>query len=107
MLNMNLIFGALLIGIAVVIGSAALYTNVQNTKGPRERAFVKMNCMLLPLVLAGFFGLMYFLPSPWRYVVLVIGFVLMPMAIYRAATRRQIIRRLEELQTKGHEPMTG
>lgn len=108
MLTANAMIGIGLILAALVIGVVAIYTSIKNTKGPKERAFVRVNCLsaLFTLVIA--FTLMYYLiDSPWRYVVLLIYFIHLPVAIYRATTKRQLIRRMEELVAEHHEPMTG
>jgi len=105
--TVNAIFGLVMVVAALVIGVVAFYTNLKNTKGPKEQAFVRRNCILALGTLVLFFTLMYYIEPPWRYILLALYFFHLPIVTYRAATKRQLIRRMEELEAEHHEPMTG
>lgn len=105
--TLNAILGLMLLLAAAIIGAVALYTNLHNTKGDKERTFVRRNCLMALGTVVLTFALIYYLPNPWRYVVLLIYFVHLPVAIYRASMKRQLIRRAEELAAEHHSPMTG
>ncbi|MFH0954069.1 MAG: hypothetical protein V1873_07045 [Verrucomicrobiota bacterium] len=81
---------------AVVGASVATYTTVRGTKGPRERAFVVRSALWAWLVIAALFSLMYYLPSPYNYFLLIPYFIHLPIMTYRFASRQQLIREEEE-----------
>lgn len=96
------IIGFIFLGIGIGTGLAATISNLRSAKGPRERAFVRFNCLAAWAVVALLLAMIYYLPSPWRYLVLIPYFVHLPIATYRSATKRQLIRRLEEMESAHH-----
>ena len=92
---MGISFGSLLL----LIGIVGTLQSVKNTKGPKERAFAAQSNMFAWIAIAFFFITLYFLPEPYNYMVVVVYFVVFPFVVYRASSRRLLIRRLEEMHT--------
>ncbi|OQA26008.1 MAG: hypothetical protein BWY59_01546 [Verrucomicrobia bacterium ADurb.Bin345] len=99
MLTVPAIGGIVFLFVAVVGGVGATISNMRSAKGPKERVFVRFNCIAAWGVAVLCLALMYYLPSPWRYLVLIPYFFHLPVAIYRATMKRQLIRRLEHMES--------
>lgn len=98
------ISGYLVLGICLGIGIAVTYSNVRSAKGPRERAFCRFHSLAAWGVICLFLALMYWLPTPWRYVVLLPYFIHLPIAVYRASMKRQLLVRLDHMEQAGEPP---
>lgn len=85
------------------IGVFTTYTSIRNARGPKEKTFVLWNNFFAWLVIVVLLGLMYLLPSPYRYLLLIPYFLHLPVVVYRYATKVQLIRRLEEIEAAGEE----
>ena len=81
---------------AIVGGALGTITNIRNAKGPKERAFVIRSCLSVWGLVILMLVAVTFLPSPFRYIVLVIFFFVFPVFIYRMATLHQLIRVVDE-----------
>lgn len=99
MLRFQIIAGLILLGIALIGGGLASWSNIRQARGPRERAFVIRVCLLSWALILSMLGLMYLLPSPYRYVAMLAYFVGLPLLIYRWARTHQLIRLLEERES--------
>ena len=99
MLTGTAIAGLIFLIIGLIGGAAATMSNLRSAKGPKERVFVRFNCIAAWGVAVLCLALMYYLPSPWRYLVLIPYFFHLPVAIYRATMKRQLIRRLEHMES--------
>jgi len=95
MLRIQIIMGLVLLGVALVGGGLASWSNIRQTRGPRERSFVIRVCLLSWLLILSMLGLMYLLPAPYRYVAMLVYFVGLPILIYRWAKTHQLIRQLD------------
>ena len=100
---MGLSFSALIL----LIGVVGTLQSVMNTKGPKERAFAAKSNLLAWISIAVFFVTIYFLPEPYNYMVVVLYFVVFPFVVYRACSRRLLIRRMEEMHSSGHKAGTA
>ena len=90
---MGIIFGGLLL----LIGAVGTRQSARNTKGPRERVFAMRSNSLAWIAIAVFFLVIYFLPEPYNYTVVVLYFAAFPFIVYRVCSRRLKIRRLEAM----------
>ena len=106
-INYEFLFGLLLVVICGVVGIYASWSNVRSAKGPKEKAFVRRSCVITFLAITTLLALMYFLPSPYRFLVLIPYLGLVPVFIYRSVTRRQLIRVLDERDRTGEENPSG
>ena len=102
-INYEFLFGLLLVVMCGVVGIYASWSNVRSAKGPKEKAFVRRSCVITFLAITTLLALMYYLPSPYRYLVLIPYLALVPAFIYRSVTRRQMIRILEDRERAGKE----
>lgn len=100
--TLSAIIGFIFLGVGIGVGMAATISNLRSAKGPKELAFVRFNCLAAWAVVSLMLAMMYYLPSPWRYLVLIPYFFHLPIATYRSATKRQLIRRLEEMESAHH-----
>lgn len=92
--------GLLLTAVALLIGGAATITNIRNVRGPRERRFVLFHCAAAWTAILALLVLVAVTPSPWRFLWLIPYFVHLPLAIYRYASKHQLIRVLEEREAE-------
>ena len=90
-------------GLILVIGFAATVTNVQSTRGPKERAFVMRSNLAAWIVITLFFTAWYFAPHPYSYILLLVYFAVFPFVVYRFCSTRLLIRRLEEMHAAATE----
>ncbi len=95
MLTFRAMFGLTLVAVALIGGGWASWANIQQTKGPRERRFVVRICVSAWLLILSMLGLMYILPPPYRYVVMLFYFFGVPFLIYRWSKTHQLIRLME------------
>ncbi len=96
------IIGFGLLALALGGGFLASATCVRNTRGPKEHAYVVSHCVGAWLVIFLLFAVMYVVPSPYRYLLLIPYFVHLPIATYRFTLRQQIIRHREEQDAERH-----
>ena len=96
-LSINPVFiaGVLISAIALLGLAVASVLNVCASQGPKERRFTAGSTIALWILLGIFIVLMVMVDPPWRYVVLLVYFLVIPYLVYRAATRRQLIREWE------------
>lgn len=94
-LTINAWLGFLITGVALGIGGVATYTNVRNSRGPLERRFVIWHCVAAWAAILLLLGLVTLTPFPWNLIWLALYFVHLPIAIYRFASKHQLIRVLE------------
>ena len=94
-----LTFGALIL----LIGTFTTYRNVRSTQGPKERAFVTRSNISAWVVVMLFFALLYFVPHPYNYLLVVVYFAVFPFAVYQFCSTRLLIRRMEEMHAAGHK----
>ena len=95
MISLRFLFGLGLVLCAIAVWVVSTYISARASKGPKERAFVLRICVLFWVILLSLLGLVYWLPSPYRYLAAGVYFVACPVFIYRAATKHQLIRLLE------------
>jgi len=77
--------------------------SIRNTKGPRERAFVMKASAICWVGCLVFLGLLFILPSPYRWLLWIPYAILLPIGI-GAWNRRQFAIRQEEAQNRrAHE----
>lgn len=95
MLTFRALFGFTLLAVALIGGGLASWSNVRQARGPRERAFVVRICILSWMLILSMLGLMYALPSPYRYGAMLFYFVGLPLLIYRWSKTHQLIRLME------------
>lgn len=101
MLSLQVIFGLLLVCVALVGGGVATIANVRNARGPRERTFVWKVCFAGWGLILSMLALMYLLHPPWRYITVFAYFVVCPWLIYRWSHTHQLIRILEQREKDG------
>jgi hypothetical protein len=94
-LNPRFLFGAALIGLAIISIVIAGIRNIQSSQGPKERRFILLMTPVLWALLASFMTSVYWLDSPWRYFAGAAHFVLVPLFMYHCTLRRQLIREYE------------
>ena len=94
-LSVQAITGIALLAIALGGLAIAGSLNIIHAKWPSERRFLFVATTILWVLLFGLMSMMYFFPSPWRFVVLGLYFILIPVLIYRISLRRQLIREYE------------
>lgn len=99
--------GDVLIGIAfsvllLIVGAVGTIQSAKNAKGPKERSFAARSNMLAWVMIALFFGTIYFLPDPYNILIVVAYFVIFPFVVYRVCSRRLKIRRLEAMHATAH-----
>lgn len=96
MLSFTAFIGFLLVAVALGGGAYASYMNIKNARGPRERRFVARACAVGWTLVLSMLLMVYFLPSPYRYAVVVLYFLIMPPLIYRWALTHQMLRLIDE-----------
>jgi len=94
-LTINGWLGLLITGAALLGGGLATYTNIRNARGPRERRFVSWNCVAAWTAILLLLFLVILTPFPWNGIWLILYFVHLPIAIYRFASKHQLLRILE------------
>lgn len=103
MLNPRIVFGAVLVAIAIAAIVGAGIRNVQTSQGPRERRFILLMTPLLWALLISFMASVYWLAAPWRYLAALAHFVVIPTFMYRCTLRRQLIREWESRRSPDAE----
>ena len=83
-------YGLLLIGVVGAVVS--IVHNILNASCARERLYLAKASLGMAVALVSLLLLMYYSPAPWRYIVLVVYLLGMPVLIYRVSIRRQTIR---------------
>ncbi len=84
------------IGVLIVVLNA-IFTIIKS-KGPREKAFsIRASCWVWLLFLSMIL-LVPITPSPYRYCIVLIYLIVLPLFIYRTATKLQLIRHVDELK---------
>lgn len=101
MLTLRAIFGLSLLAVAIAGGGWASWANIRSARGPKERGFVVRICILSWLLILSMLGLMYILPSPYRYAAMFFYFIGLPVLIYRWSKTHQLIRLLEARDENG------
>ncbi|MDD4872545.1 MAG: hypothetical protein PHR77_18500 [Kiritimatiellae bacterium] len=80
-------------------GIFGTYCSIKNTNGPRERAFMIRSSVVCWIVIILFLGLMFALPSPYRYFLWIPYAILLPLGIIFGNRTQQRIRK-EEAQSQ-------
>ena len=94
-LSAQAIAGIVLLVIALGGLAIAGTLNILHAKWPSERRFLFVATTILWVLLIGLMSMMYYFPSPWRFIVLGLYFILIPVLIYRISLRRQLIHEYE------------
>lgn len=94
-MNVVWIIGWCCMALAVAFGLFATIQNIRTARGIRERRFVLLNCVAMWVVTVLVFSGVLYLRTPWRYLILVLYFVVVPPAVYFSSFRRQLIQRAE------------
>ncbi len=90
----------LTISISSLVGN---YLIIRNTQGPREHRFmIRASCAAWTMILL-FFLLAYMIPSPWRYLLIIPYFLHLPVATYLTVNKQLLIRKMEEVETRGEK----
>lgn len=77
------------------------YMIIRNTQGPREHRFmVRASCAAWVTILL-FFLIAYLLPVPWRYLLIIPYFLHLPVATYLTVNKQLLIRKMEEVESRG------
>lgn len=94
------------LGFTLALGLVLSWLNVRGSQGPKERRYVTRACtgsLVLMLVVVGG-G--YFLESPYRYIVMLIGLFGIPVLIYRSAKVHLLIREMESRDRRNEDSPT-
>lgn len=92
------LIGAILGGaLGVAGGVIGTYFSIKNTKGPMERAFMVKASVVTWVVVVVFVGLMFLLPSPYRYLLWIPYGILLPFGILKINKRLAEIRNAERV----------
>lgn len=95
MLSLHATIGIAISATAVIAASIATFTTIRSARGPRERAFVIRSALEAWLGITFMFALMYHIPAPYNYFLLIPYFIHLPIMTYRFATKQQLIRESE------------
>lgn len=95
MLTINAWLGLLITAFALVVGGFATLTSIRGARGPRERRFVLWHCAGAWTAILLLLGLVVVTPFPWNLAWLGLYFIHLPIAIYRFASKHQLLRVLE------------
>ena len=104
-LSIQAIVGIALLAIALGGLAIAGTLNIAQAKWPGERRFLLVTTSILWVLLIGLMSMMYYFPSPWRFIVLGLYFILIPVLFYRISLRRQLIREYEIRMNRKMEDM--
>jgi hypothetical protein len=102
-LSGDVLMGILFGGLLLLIGAVGTFHSAKNAKGPRERAFATQTNLFAWMAVFLFFMVIYFLPEPYNYLIVVLYFAAFPFIVYRVCSRRLKIRRLEAMHATGHK----
>ena len=95
------LIGAILGGVLGVAGGAiGTYFSIKNTKGPIERAFMIQASVIAWVAVVLFVGLMFLLPSPYRYLLWIPYGILLPFGIMKVNKRLAEIRNSERVDSR-------
>lgn len=96
--------GGILGGIIGLAGGlVGSYFSIKRIKGPRERAFMVRVNIIIWLVIIGFLGLLFALPSPYNFLIFIPYGLLLPLGITYSNRTQQRIRQ-EETQPPATPP---
>lgn len=76
-------------------GVYGTWNSIQQTNGPRERAYVKKMALMFFIVVSLFVVLVFVLPDPWNYYIWLPYGLWLTSTIRRSALRQQAIREAE------------
>ncbi|MCK5803636.1 MAG: hypothetical protein KAI66_12420 [Lentisphaeria bacterium] len=86
--------------IGVIGGAIGTWASIRAAEGPRERDFM-VRCSIVAWIFAIIFlGLMFLLPSPWRYCLWVPYGILFPLGLITFNRTLQRIRQEEQEPTQ-------
>lgn len=94
-LTINAWLGILITGAALLLGGFATATSILNARGPRERRFVLARCAGAWAAIVLLLFLVILTPFPWNIAWMILYFFHLPLAIYRFASKLQLLRVLE------------
>ena len=83
-------------GLIVLISFAASVLNIVRAKSRRERAMTFQSCFVVWLLLISVVVSALYVEAPYKYIAIGALIVLFPLVVYQAATRRQLLRILED-----------
>ncbi len=87
------VFGGIIGAVVGVIGGAfGTYLSIKNTAGPRERQFMVRVAVVTWVAVTAFLGLLFVLPSPYRWLIWIPYGVALPLAIVSLNRKQQAIR---------------
>lgn len=107
LLTVNAWLGLLTTAAALLIGTVATYSMVSNTRGPRERGFVLFHCLAAWSAIALLLILIWITPSPYSLLWLIPYFLHLPVAVYRFASKLQLIRHVEAREGARRHDQSG
>jgi MFS family permease len=97
-MNTGLIGGIVGCIIGLVGGIIGTYFSIKNTSSSRERSFIIRVCIIFWIAGISFLACLFFLQSPWRYLLWIPYGILLPISIIYLNKIQQKIRQ-DELKT--------
>ena len=82
--------------IGIAGGLIGSYFSITRIKGPKERAFMVRVNLIIWLVIIGLLGLLFALPSPYKYLIFIPYGLLLPFGITYSNRTQQRIRKEEQ-----------
>ena len=94
-MNPGVIGGIVGGAVGVAGGMFGTYCSIKNTNGPRERAFMIKVSVIGWIAILVFLGLLFALPSPYRWFLWIPYGILLPLAIVTLNRKQKKIRQEE------------
>ena len=95
-MNMGIIGAIIGTVIGIAGGIIGTYFSIKSTNGPRERAFMVKSAVVGWIAITIFLLMVFYLPSPYRYLMWVVYGVSLPLAIFYGNKRQAKIREQEK-----------
>ena len=83
-------------GLIVLISLAASLLNILRAKSKRERTITFQACFVVWVLLISLVLTTLYVEAPYKFIAIGALMILFPLVVYQAATRRQLLRILEE-----------
>lgn len=83
-------------GLIVLISIAASVFNIFRARSRRERIITFQSCVVVWMLLISAVVCIRYVEEPFNYIALGALVIIFPLVVYQAATRRQLLRILEE-----------
>ena len=93
--SLKFLVGGIALLVAIAVGTMASYHSYRGARGPRERAYVLRVSLYFWGLILSMLGLVYYLPSPYRFAPAAAYFIGLPLLVYRWAKNHQLIRVME------------